>query len=108
MRSVQINYTDLTYEGKKIRLVRFVDEPQSNSGFYGEHDAPLEDPNANLAEAVRQEVTELFRADDLPLYFDSTALVFFNEDEAVRGFPSERVDDRDYQWHEATLKAQYA
>lgn len=113
MSRVRIRYVDVPYKGKEVRLIRFDNEPRRSpsffSGFGGHSDEVIleEDPNSHLAAVIEHEVTELFKADKLSLYFDSTELVFHNEDEALQGFSSTDYDDRDFEWREVTLKTQY-
>ncbi|UOQ51872.1 hypothetical protein [Hymenobacter cellulosivorans] len=108
MSQVQIRYTDIPWEGKTVRLVRFPNTPVRPSGFISEWDTPEVNPNDYLPEAIEQEVARLFQDDKVELYFDSIEMIFHPSDDLVK-FPAAMVDDdsKDFTWHEATLTNQY-
>lgn len=108
MSLVQIRYTDVLWQGKQVRLIRFPNAPSRPSAFVSEGAAIEADPNAHLPEEIHQEVAELFKSEPIQLYFDSAEMVFWPAKD-LRSFTADFIENEslEYTWHEATLKSTY-
>ena len=103
---VQISYKDIRWAQHTVRLVHVLNEPAGPPAFF-HFTSPLgADLNQNANEAIAQELAELFAAEKVRVYLESTRF-YFPPQLGLETFPAYAFEEDKNGWTALTLKTTF-
>ena len=103
---VQISYKDIRWAQQTVRLVLVLNEPAGPPVFFHPAGVPEVDPNQNANEAIAQELAELFAAEKVSVYLESTRF-YFPPQVGLETFPAYAFGEDKNGWTTLTLKTTF-